>query len=84
MKKTFLIIILLGLIFTTVAVSAEENVSDTKATVLAAKFAKQLNILNKVTVDDSIFQNQAFRSLQDWKVQIPSEAKGRANPFAPL
>lgn len=40
--------------------------------------------LKSVRLDDSIFSDPAFQSLQDTSVELTAEPKGRPNPFAPL
>jgi hypothetical protein len=57
---------------------------DTSSSIIAAKFTKQINILSRVTLDDRLFQNPLFISLEDWSRPIPQEASGRVNPFAPF
>lgn len=97
MKKTFLILILLlAFAATIVRVNAQEErdgivttmneafALDTGASVIAAKFIKQINILNKVTLNDGVFEDASFTSLIDKSEVIPDEEAGRANPFAPF
>ncbi len=43
-----------------------------------------LNELRAVKLDNSIFSNPAFQSLQDFTTPITPEPVGRPNPFAPL
>lgn len=45
---------------------------------------KQLQDLQKVKIDQSIFSDPRFMSLQDYRQQLPEEGSGRANPFAPV
>ena len=40
--------------------------------------------LKGITLDESIFANAAFTSLQDFSKDLVPEAVGRTNPFAPL
>ncbi len=40
--------------------------------------------LKGITLDESIFANAAFVSLQDFSKDLVPEAVGRPNPFAPL
>lgn len=40
--------------------------------------------LKSVRLDDSIFSDPVFQSLQDTSVELVLEPKGRPNPFAPL
>ena len=42
-----------------------------------------LSSLHTITLDSSIFTDPLFVSLSDFGVQIPAEAAGRRNPFAP-
>ena len=43
-----------------------------------------LSSLHTITLDSSIFTDPLFVSLSDFGVQIPAEAAGRRNPFAPV
>lgn len=70
-----------GLVTTTTASPLGD---DAEASLIAAKFIKQIAILNKVKIDDGIFSDPSFQSLEDWSRPIPDEAAGRANPFAPF
>ncbi len=40
-----------------------------------------LSQLQAVTLDDSLFKNQAFINLTDYSITLPSEPQGRPNPF---
>jgi hypothetical protein len=50
----------------------------------AGKVIQEVNTLNSIKLDTSIFKNDSFKSLVDYSRPIPSEAAGRSNPFAPL
>jgi hypothetical protein len=43
----------------------------------------QLQDLQKIKIDQSIFSDPRFMSLQDFRQQLVDEPTGRANPFAP-
>ncbi len=43
-----------------------------------------LNNLNKVTLDDSIFSNSVFVSLQSFERALEEQVPGRRNPFLPI
>lgn len=43
-----------------------------------------LQSLHTIKLDNSIFSDPAFQSLNDFGVAIPSENVGRRNPFEPL
>ncbi|MBU6427340.1 hypothetical protein KGQ27_03875 [Patescibacteria group bacterium] len=43
-----------------------------------------LNQIQALQIDASLFQSQAYRSLQDYSVAIPPQNVGRNNPFAPI
>lgn len=43
-----------------------------------------LSDIKSVQLDESIFSDPRFQSLQDTSVDLKPEAKGRTNPFAPL
>lgn len=40
--------------------------------------------LRTIRLDDSVFSNPAFRSLEDFSVPLTPEPVGRDNPFAPI
>lgn len=40
--------------------------------------------LKSITLDESIFSNPSFQSLQDFSQELVNEPVGRVNPFAPL
>jgi hypothetical protein len=49
--------------------------------------AMVLNLLNQIQslkIDNSLFKDPAYLTLQDYTVQIPEIPIGRTNPFAPL
>lgn len=56
---------------------------DSEATILAAKFVRQIDIISKVKINTGLFESDTFKSLRDWSRPIPTEESGRANPFAP-
>jgi len=43
-----------------------------------------LTDLKSLKLDESIFQDPVFRSLEDFTLPIDPEPQGRTNPFAPL
>lgn len=43
-----------------------------------------LSDLKSLQLNDDIFKNKEFRSLEDFSLPIASEPKGRNNPFAPI
>jgi len=46
----------------------------------------ELDLLDQVQslkIDASLFQDPAYKTLQDYSVAIPTENVGRPNPFAP-
>ena len=43
-----------------------------------------LKSLQNLTLDTSIFENAAYRSLKDYSVILEVVPQGKANPFAPL
>ncbi|MEK9184661.1 MAG: hypothetical protein AAB866_00660 [Patescibacteria group bacterium] len=43
-----------------------------------------LNRLNAITLDDSLFRDAVFATLNDFSVEIVPQAVGRNNPFSPL
>jgi len=43
-----------------------------------------LGDLHSIELDDTIFHDNAFTSLQDFSLPVEDEPKGRSNPFAPI
>ena len=43
-----------------------------------------LNQVNSLQMNTALFTSQAYTSLKDFSVTIPTQNIGRANPFAPL
>lgn len=43
-----------------------------------------LDRIDRIKLDSTIFQNRAFRSLQDIAVVLTPQEVGRPNPFAPI
>ena len=67
----------------------EELVSESDPTSSVAaqesqEFLTRLQLLRTVDVEGTIFSEPRFRSLVDYRQDIPSEPVGRRNPFAPL
>ncbi|MBX4197814.1 hypothetical protein KW782_00570 [Candidatus Parcubacteria bacterium] len=56
-------------------------------TPLSALTVESLSIINKIEalkLDNSILNDEAFMSLEDYSVLIEKEPVGRPNPFAPF
>ncbi|MBY0539414.1 hypothetical protein K2P56_03215 [Patescibacteria group bacterium] len=64
------------------AVLQEEQVST--ATPADQDLISLLLELKSITLDEAIFSNQAFQSLEDFSQDLVNEPVGRVNPFAPL
>lgn len=58
--------------------------SNSEASALAAKFVRQVSIIERVTIPTSLFESKVYQSLIDQSRQIPDESVGRPNPFAPF
>lgn len=63
--------------------SATLTASDSNAA-LSQNLLVTLQNLHTLKLDNSIFNDPAFRTLTDFGVVIPAEAVGRRNPFLPL
>jgi hypothetical protein len=48
------------------------------------QFFNQLLTLQHITLDDRIFADPRFQSLEDFSQPLPDEPEGRPNPFAPI
>jgi hypothetical protein len=42
-----------------------------------------LNSVSSIRIDTSLFTSPAYQSLVDYSIQVPPQAIGRPNPFAP-
>ncbi|HBM45424.1 MAG: hypothetical protein UR85_C0011G0018 [Candidatus Nomurabacteria bacterium GW2011_GWF2_35_66] len=47
-------------------------------------FLRQISAIRNVSLDSDVFNNPVLKNLKDQSKPIPSENKGRTNPFAPL
>lgn len=52
--------------------------------ILGNQITQALIQIESLQLDKSIFQNPIFRNLEDRSRPIPTEPRGRRNPFAPL
>lgn len=48
------------------------------------EFLRALNILRKITFDQTVLDDSLFERLQDFTKPLVPEEKGKFNPFAPL
>jgi uncharacterized membrane protein len=68
--------------------SSSDNSSDvltaanTSTSTVGADFVTQLQQLQQITLDPSVFSDPVFQSLQDFSQPLPNIAVGRDNPFA--
>ncbi len=58
------------------------------STDISADAAQVLALLSRLQsidldTDSKVLSNQTFLSLQDWTVNVPTQATGRSNPFLP-
>lgn len=67
-------------------VAASATVPSSEAGLIAAKFIKQVNILDSINIkaDAKVLESDEFKSLIDFSRPIPDEPVGRDNPFAPF
>lgn len=49
-----------------------------------SEFANVLSSIKSITLDTSIFDNPAYRTLRDYPITLGSDYRGRPNPFAPV
>lgn len=50
----------------------------------ANEFSGLLSSVNSISIDTSIFQNAAYKTLRDYPVMLGTDIIGRINPFAPV
>lgn len=48
------------------------------------EFASILSTIKSITIDTSIFENAAYKTLRDYPITLGTDIKGRPNPFAPV
>lgn len=51
---------------------------------IGQQFFNQLLTLQNLQLDDKVFADPRFQSLQDFSQPLPDEPQGRPNPFAPI
>jgi hypothetical protein len=64
--------------------SATPSLSSSDVNPVSQDLLVTLANLHTIRLDGSIFSNPAFVSLTDFGVIIPSQDRGRRNPFAPV
>jgi hypothetical protein len=67
-------------------VSAQNEDAAAAPTTVSAAAVSLLNKIEAIKLDDTIFTDPVFKSLQDFSVEITLDQKdvGRPNPFAPI
>lgn len=90
-NKLYIILILLSLVgvwfymtYFSEPPASPTLTSDQTVSPLSQDVLVTLSNLTTITLDNSIFSDQLFTSLNDYGVAIPPQAAGRRNPFAPL
>lgn len=58
--------------------------SESQASPVSQELIATLGKLHTITLDQTVFSDPVFVSLNDFGVTIPPEATGRRNPFAPV
>ena len=89
---TVIIVVIVGFVVFTYFknISSDNSGSTIVAEQRVAEFAgareilSLLNRMSNVKLDDSIFSDNSFKSLQDTTVVLVAQPVGRNNPFAPL
>lgn len=64
--------------------SLVESGATPQASVASGRILNLLNQIKSLNIDVSIFKDEAYRTLVDYSVAIPSVNVGRPNPFAPI
>ena len=67
--------------------SSSGSLLQSSGTAAASVGSSELTLLGRIQslkIDPSLFSDQAYRSLQDYSVVIPTENVGRPDPFAPI
>lgn len=63
----------------------DNTASETEAATQAGQeILAQLAQLQKIHLDGSLFSSAAYKSLEDFTVNVASQPEGRPNPFAPI
>jgi hypothetical protein len=80
-----LVVVALLVYFTYFSGSSSPTVTESDANSGAsAQLLIMLNNLHTIKLDNSLFEDPAFKSLTNFGVTIPPQAVGRRNPFLPL
>jgi len=85
------LVVLLGLAYltffmggTTTGSLLTTNLAATgQAALETQSFLIKLQDIEKVKIDDSLFRDERFTSLQDFRKELIDEGTGRSNPFSP-
>ena len=65
-------------------ITSNLNVSQTNKLNAGKEIVVLLSDLKSLQLNDDIFKNKEFKSLEDFSLPIANEPKGRNNPFAPI
>ncbi len=65
-------------------VKAADTATSTQQSAVDKDLMKVIEKVESLKLDDSIFKDSAFASLQDYTVILVPQTPGRPNPFAPL
>lgn len=65
-------------------IQSSENINNNKKISDDTSFLKTLSSLNKISIDNILFENPSFGALKDNSITIERVEAGRSNPFAPL
>lgn len=85
--SSLVVVAAMALIYLLKNPSDSSNLVAEKRTAEFASAKEVLNLLNrmsKVKLEDGIFYDKAFQSLNDTTVELVGQPIGRNNPFAPL
>lgn len=66
------------------AISITENSNAEPQNPIGQQFFNQLLTLQNIRLDNQVFSDPRFQSLEDFSQPIPDEPQGRPNPFAPI
>ena len=61
-----------------------DSLSDNTSAVVESDLLTLLLDIRSIKLDESVFSNKAFKSLEDFGQDIIPEPVGRENPFAPV
>ncbi len=68
----------------TSSASKAAGIDTDSLTPTSTEFSELLATITSISIDTSLFDNAAYKTLRDYPITLGSDIKGRPNPFAPV